>query len=313
MMKGLCSQRLIRCSWLFGVLLTFLLSASFTIAANSPNFDNQKGFPQYVVSEFDSIKKTLEQHGQQLGALSTQLASVETNLGADLDEALTFLDKEEKNIKISTTMCFSASVFSKLTGGGKVELGAGWPNIAWAKGVGVIDWKALGGGISIGDKICIKIPLYSTASDKNWIENANFDTAEFDELIGHIAQPSQYVIPFLANAYGELVPNPQAAFQAVNNISLATTGYNVYTDTLDAPNPAVFLDGFTVFEPVIADSAVLQSTLPGLPTALINNLGNPNNVAATLGGMHVPIPGVAGNTAGLDAFLDIIDPLGVLH
>lgn len=301
-------QSRLRHIWLIGAFF-FVLFPSVASAASTV------GNPA-LREQLEIVKETLENLSYQIAAqeqtLLDRIELAEVRLGLKLDKALAALNKEERNIKLSTNMCFGASVFSKLSGGAKLELGAGWPNIAWAKGVGVINWNAIGGGISVGNKICVKIPLYSVASDKNWINDSDFDTTEFDNLIGTIAQPSQFVVPFLANVYGQLMPSPEAVLITANNVSIAATGTDFMTGIVSSPNPAAFLNGLSMFGPVIGDSLVLQGVLPGLSSTLVSTVGNPVAAASAFGAMAIPIPGI-NNNSGINLFLDIIDPLGLLH
>lgn len=290
-------QSRLRHIWLIGAFLFVLYPAVASAASTVGN---------------PALKVQLEIVKATLADLGDQIAAQEQTLLDKLDEVLAALNKEERNIKLSTNMCFGASVFSKLTGGAKLELGAGWPNVAWAKGVGVISWTAIGGGISVGNKICVKIPLYSVASNKNWIDDSDFDTTEFDNLIGTIAQPSQIVVPFLANVYGQLMPGPEAVLITANNVSIAATGTDFIGGINSTPDPAAFLNGLSMFGPAIADSLVLQGVLPGMANTLVTTVGDPVTAASAFGAMAIPIPGI-NNDSGLNLFLDIIDPLGFLH
>lgn len=215
-----------------------------------------------IIQQLEIVKDTLATLGGQMDELSTDLQTLETNLISEIGLAedrlhakIDFLVEDatavKKDIKISSTLCFGANVISSIDAGVKLELGAGWPNIAWAKGVGVVNWKLLGLKGAIGEKICIKVPLYSVASAP--LEQLN-NTEDFDELIAGLAASKQAVLPVLASLYSAVMPSSDSMLQSTANIIEAATGYDIYTGVSGPANPANLFHPEIMFGPIMTET-----------------------------------------------------------
>ena len=77
----------------------------------------------------------------------------------------------------------------------------------------------------VGGNLCVTVPLYSVASNDHWTDE--FDTEEFDDLIANIAMPAQYLLPGLANVYGQVAKDVEPAIDFLGdgvNLILAEPG-----------------------------------------------------------------------------------------
>lgn len=247
MLKAMINHRLRRCTVF---LCTFLLVsyAGFSAAA-PPEFAGDKGFPQYVEGEFDLVKQMLEENAAKLDrnadmmeALSTQLSGVEANLKAeivlakreinakvdllaqDVEDVLFVLNEPDKDIELTTEVCFDVGTSWDWVLSTKASLGVGWDigfkGDAFAELSGPGPFPILtpvpptyfttipivpAVSAGVGGTLCVNVPLYSVASNGYW--DPKFDTKEFDDLIARIAAPAQGMLPGLAHVYGKVMPD----------------------------------------------------------------------------------------------------------
>ncbi len=239
------------------LLLTVLLSYSGFLAAAPSVSSEEKGIPRYLESEFSIIKGMLELNAQKMDALSAQLDGVKTELkaeifsakqeindridvlAADVDMVMTILNEPDKDIQLTTEVCFdlAASWAWELTTKG--SLGVGWDNIVKIDAFGelsgpgpliipapspflapiVVPFVVPGVAAGVGGNLCVNVPLYSVASNDYW--TANFDTDDFDALVAGAAMPAQYLLPGLANIYGKVVEDVTPAVRFLD------AGFNV--------------------------------------------------------------------------------------
>ena len=175
-----------------------------------------------------------------------------------LNELIDDAMKTAKDIKISSTVCFSHSFFNSLTAGAKAEFGAEWPVLVSLNAKGNVDLKVAGTKLDLGSKICISIPLYKYSSF-HLVDYDDEATADFDELVSYIAAPSQALIPLIAKLYTDIMPSGQEALDATNNVIAA------------ASNPSLLFQpsSSSMFGPVLANSPYnnLVSGIPGVFTA----------------------------------------------
>ncbi len=239
------------------LLLTMLLSYTGFLAAAPPESSEAKGLPRYLESEFALIKGMLEVNAQKMDALSAQLDGVKTELkaeifsakqeingridilAADVDEVMDILAEPDKDIQLTTEVCFdlAASWAWELTT--KASLGVGWDSVVKIDAFGelsgpgpliipslvplvppiVVPFVVPGVAAGVGGNLCVNVPLYSVASNDYW--TANFDTDDFDALVAGAAMPAQYLLPGLANLYGKVVDDVTPAVEFLN------AGFNV--------------------------------------------------------------------------------------
>jgi hypothetical protein len=223
-------------------LLTVLLSYAGLLAAAPPASSEDKGLPRYLESEFAVIKEMLELNAQKMDALSKQLDGVKTELKneiffakqeindrldiltTDVGLVLTSLNEPDKDIQLTTEVCFDLAASWDWVLSSKASLGVGWDNVikidAFAElsapgpfpvpsiypplGITAIPViPAVSAGV--GGTLCVNVPLYSVASNDYW--SPKFDTEEFDNLIASIATPAQGLLPGVAHIYGKVMPD----------------------------------------------------------------------------------------------------------
>jgi len=131
------------------------------------------------------------------------------------------------NVELTTTLCLDEGVTGALDGGAHGEFGVGWPNVLDAKAI-LQGNAGFAVGVGVGNQICIEIPLYSVASNLELLNSTNWDTTEFDEMVAFVGGAAQTVMPFYAAIYGELMPTPAQAIEALDNVISASTGFNIY-------------------------------------------------------------------------------------
>lgn len=314
--------------WLIGVFLSisFPAVASHNSPAVNPAIDaasTSVGNPA-IIRQLNTIESTLAVLDGKLDALKVQLQSVDDRLNAKLDTALAKLDLQgadlaflvedaesvEKDIKISNTLCFSASVFHKIDLGIKTELGAGWSLAANVKAAAALNGTVLGYNLNLAEKICINVPLYKVASDPL----ADFDnTEDFDQLIADIVAPSQAVIPLVATLYTAVMPSKDQAIEVTANVIEASTGLDIYTGVIGAPHLESFLRPDIMFAPILTDP--YQEFVNFIPGAFASLAADPcaalANSPLQINVNSVPIC-VIGAGAGHIAF-NLVDPLHLLH
>jgi hypothetical protein len=300
-----------RSIWLLGAFLCLSFPG---LAAADTNFGNPA-----IISELETVKTTLGELGAKLDALAIELDAQGDKLdvhGAKLDLLLLDAESQEKDIAISTNLCFGLSAFSNITLGAHVEGGGGWPNAAWVKLAAQIDARLVGLMGTLGDNICISVPLYKIASDPL----AEFNnTEDFDQLIADLVAPSQAVIPLVATLFTAVMPSKDEAMEAMGNVTLAATGFDINNPDapLLPPNPLALLDPVTLFEPVIEPYEAFLVSIPSIiPAVAADPCGFLANSSLAIDINSVPFCGIAGVIADsllLHAAFDVVDPLQLLH
>jgi len=355
MLKAMINHRLRRCT-IF--LCTFLLVsyAGFSAAA-PPEFAGDKGFPQYVEGEFALVKQMLEtnaamldRNAQKMDALSVQLDGVKTELKADIAalaadvyEVLVILNEPEKDIQLTTEICFDIGAYWEYAYTGKVAAGLGieagisgelqveltTPGIVPVMllppfSVPIPMIPAVTAGIS--DTVCLTVPLYAVASDKIWIED--FDTRSFDTLVSSVALPVQYLLPGLAEIFGKVLPSPDIAMTMTKDgLELFdTSSSNASMLTLDKVTPKLQKTGYE-YSGLNANSAVHFSAVESQKgmvqgSPLLKYIMEKNGITAAfedpcefvtdLGSGLPSSDAIAGLCTDGNEFLDIIDPFCVL-
>lgn len=241
-----------------GAFIVLLSYAGF-LAAAPPESSAEKGLPLYLESEFAIIKGMLELNAQKMDALSAQLDGVKTELKAEMfsakheindrievlagevdgiaggvDDVLFLLNEPDKDIQLTTEVCFDLGASWDWALSSKASLGLGWdvgikvdafaelsapgpfPVLApipplWFTTIPIIPAVSAG----VGGTLCVNVPLYSVATNDYWTDD--FDTKEFDDLIASIAMPSQYLLPGLANIYGKVMPDVTPAIDFLDD------------------------------------------------------------------------------------------------
>ena len=234
-----------------GAFIVLLTYAGF-LAAAPPESSEENGLPRYMESEFAIIKGMLELNAQKMDALSAQLDGVKTELKADIfsakkeindrievlagevDDVLFLLNEPDKDIQLTTEVCFDLGASWDWALSSKASLGLGWdvgikvdafaelsapgpfPILApipplWFTTIPIVPAVSAG----VGGTLCVNVPLYSVATNDHW--TADFDTKEFDDLIASIAMPSQYLLPGLANVYGKVMPDVTPAIDFLDD------------------------------------------------------------------------------------------------
>lgn len=248
------------------VLATCLLAsyAGLSIAAPPATLE-AGGVPAYLEREFAVIKEMLELNAQKMDALSAQLDGVNTELkaeivstrqeindrvellAADVDEVLVTLNEPDKDIQLTTEVCFDLGASWDWALASKASMGVGWDigfkidAFAELTGPGPLPVPALppllvttlpvipAVSAGVGGNLCVNVPLYSVASNDYW--TADFDTQEFDDLVASVAMPAQFLLPGLANVYGKVMPDVTPAIDFLDD------GLN-----LIMPDPGMSLD-----------------------------------------------------------------------
>lgn len=175
----------------------------------------------------------------------------------------------EVNIEMTTTLCFDAGAKFEGSVGIHDEVGVGWPNVLSAEAV-LEGSGAIGGELAVSSQLCIDVPLYSVESYDQLFTG---DGGEFDALIRTLALPSQTIVPVIANIYTELMPTPDEALEAMNNFTVASAGYDIYSGNIGTPNPIALLRPDLLLEPVIPHAAV--EFILQVPDALTKALLDP--------------------------------------
>ena len=242
-----------------------------------------------VPAQLQAIQNTLADMQAEMAAVEvrlnnrlTTLQSSANNLqgSADLLQATSeaiYSEVTAVNIDMTTTLCFNSAAKFEGAIGIEDEVGIGWPNVLSAKAT-LKGNGGIGGELGVANEICIEVPLYSVPSMHPLFQNAD----EFDNLIAALALPSQTVVPIIANIYDELMPTPNQAFEAINNVTMASAGYNILTGdvNINNANPIELLRPDLLLEPVIPHAAV--EFIGQVPLAVTEALIDPcGTLAAT--------------------------------
>lgn len=306
MIKTKSLQSLLRHVWLMGAVLALLFPA--VASAFIPSKDS-RGNPE-IIRQLEIVKDTLAVLDGKLDALKLELDSQ----GGDLDFLVEDAESQEKDIKISSTLCFAHAFYNKLDVGFGGEFGAEWPMLVSVNAKGKVDLKLAGTQLNLGSKICIKVPLHKLAS----APLADFNnTEDFDDLIAGILAPSQAIIPLVATLYTAVMPSQEQAMEATANVVEAATGFDIFTGVVGSPNPANLLRPDILFEPIIDDpdrEQLYQAFVDFIPTAGALLTDPCQALAASplqIDINFVPICTI-GAGVGHIAF-NLVDPLHLLH
>lgn len=323
-----------------GLFMSIFISST-AFAAKPPNPSEQS-----VPVQLRLIRTHLDQITAQVtafeGRLTTQMTALEDNMNGRLSTLQLSADNlqgrtdalqltaddiydvvTEVNIDMTTQLCFDAGAKFEGTVGIHDEAGIGWPNVLSAKAI-VQGEGGFGGELGVVNQICIQVPLYSVASNQPLFTNGQ----EFDDLIAALALPSQSVVPIIADVYTALMPTPDEAFQAMGNVTRASTGYDVYTGITGYPNPIELLRPDVLLDPIIPQAA--RDFVNYAPTAVADALLDPcgtlenTPIGAALKGrpdieflcsaqanaLQSIIPVING---AVDIINDVVDPLGLYH
>ncbi len=243
-----------------------------------------------IIAQLEIVKATLADLKTQLqavenslifeiglveGRLNDKLDAQADDLNAKLDAQgidLTFLvadaESQEKDITISSTLCFGHAFSNELLVGFEGEFGAGWPLLLKVGAKGKVEGKLAGTELNLGSEICIEVPLYKLAS--NPLPEFLDDTEDFDKLIAGITGPAQAIIPAVATLYTKVMPSQERAMQATANVVEAATGFTIIPKGRTF-FPSDLLRPDKLFEPIINDpdrQALFQPFLDFIPTAV---------------------------------------------
>jgi hypothetical protein len=263
-----------------GVLISLLVSP--IALADPPPDPKEQSVPVQLTLIRDYLVEMEGRLSQQMtdmeGRMSAAIADVQSSVdvGNGKLDVLQVTANDiygvvtEVNIDLTTTYCFGGDAKWESMVGIHDEVGIGWPNVLSAKAIAQGE-TALVGEIAGSSEICVEIPLYSVESYNQLFTNGG----EFDALIAALALPSQSVVPIIAEVYTELMPSPDEALEAMNNVSVASTGWNLYTGAFGSPNHAALLRPDILLEPVIPHAALdFLAQVPGaLEAALLDPCG----------------------------------------
>lgn len=269
------------------LLFTMLLSNAGFLAAAPPNSSEENGLPRYLEKEFAILKEMLELNAQKMDALSAQLEVAKTEskaeiysakqeingridvLAADVGEVIDILNEPDKDIQLTTEVCFDLGASWDWALSSKASLGVGWDI-----GVKVDAFAELSApgpfpvltpippsyfttipivpavSAGVGGTLCVNVPLYSVASNDYW--TSEFDTEDFDSLIANVAMPAQFLLPGLANVYGKVMPDVSPAIDFLDD------GLNLLIPD-PGVTPAMALRNASASFAELLDSALLQN------------------------------------------------------
>jgi len=349
---------------LLGAFIMLVSYAGF-LAAAPPASSEEKGIPGYLESEFTIIKEMLELNADKLDALNAQLAGVETELKAEIvlakkeinanmdllagdvvllaeevEKALVILRAPDKDIQLTTEVCFDLGASwdwaysSKLVGGLGIELGVkgeaslelGMPGLLPLGIPPFAPWAPIVPAVSAGisDTICVTIPLYAVASNDHWYKD--FNTEQFDDLIATIAQPAQFLLPGLAYAYGEVMPTPEEAVDfvtsglAVFDTSSSTSSKtNPLSNRLQSDKTVLLSNGMRVNQEALYTLASSHDDLMSSP--LLRNITQSDSIGeamndpcALAASFDLPSADALAAQCGtaIEMFWDVVDPFCLL-
>lgn len=265
-MKLTKSLQSLRHFWLMGAFLFLLFPAVASAASTVGN--------PAIIAQLEIVKATLADLKTQLQTVENRLISeiglVEERLNDKLDAQqddlnakldaqgidLTFLVKDaesqEKDITISSTLCFGHAFSNELQVGFGAEFGAEWPMLLSVNAKGMVEVKLAGTELNMGSEICIEVPLYKLAS--NPLPEFLDDTEDFDKLIAGITGPAQAIIPAVATLYTKVMPSQEQVMRATANVVVAATGFDIIDGVPSTEFvPADLLLPEKLFAPIIND------------------------------------------------------------
>jgi len=320
--------------------IVIIVSSSGVAVAKAPEPSDEKGIPQYMAAEFEAVRTMLEENAQALAELKLQLEAVESSLqteihlarddvraeiesrtdslsaqldllGTDVVDVLAILNEPEKDIQLTTELCFDLGASWDWAYTGKLELGLE-ADVGLSGGAkvevstpGVVPVMiippfttpipmipAVSSGI--GNTVCLTVPLYAVASNEPWI--TDLDTDSFDDLVSAIASPAQNLMPMLADGFGQIFPKPSSSMTMVSNglqlfdagsaanAGLESNGHGLQKSVRSAgylsADPAVHLAAADSFEDMILDSPLLGLIMEGPDAGTV--FGDPCGIAGEL-------------------------------
>lgn len=204
--------------------------------------------------------RSSQQMTEMEGRLDSTMADIQSSvdvgngkmvdLQASANEIITTLNTPV--IGITTQLCLDEKVMAAISGGAHGEFGVGWPNVLDAKAV-INGDAGFGVEVGLGNQICIEIPLYSVDSDETFLDYFDFDTTEFDFMVSSYAAGAQLTVPIFAEIYGQLMPTPEEAVEALDNYLIAGTNFSVLNRPTNLFGPEALVTPHVLLEPVIPD------------------------------------------------------------
>lgn len=267
-------------SFLLGILFFVLLSPLANAAPPPDPLEQSVPVQLTMIQDYlvDMEGRLSQQMTDMEGRLGTSIADVQNSVdvgNGKLDNLQTTANNiydvvTAVNIELTSTLCFDAG--AKFEGGVGIhdEVGVGWPNVVSAKAIFQGE-GAIGGEVNVNSQLCVEVPLYAVESYDQLFTN----TGEFDDLIAALALPNQSAVPLLANVYTVLMPTPDQAFEAVANVTKASTGYDINDGTFGTPTPELLLRPDMLLGPVIPHAAVnfIAEVPAALQAALLDPCG----------------------------------------
>ncbi|MCU7834749.1 MAG: hypothetical protein KZQ83_05770 [gamma proteobacterium symbiont of Taylorina sp.] len=234
-----------------GIFFSFLLTG--TVFSTPPPDPNEVSIPLQL--------RLIRAH---LDEMTDQMTTMDKTLKAKMDEIEVRRDEKfievqatadnihhevtAVNIEMTTQLCFDASAKMERNVGVAAEVGVGWDAVLTVHGTVQGD-GGFGSELSVSNQICIEVPLYSVESYDQLFTSGE----DLDGLIAALAYPSQAVVPVIAEVYTALMPTPDQAFEALGNVTEASTGYDIYSGTSPSPRkfyPADLLKPDLLLDPI---------------------------------------------------------------
>ena len=277
-----CCSSVIRRIIITGVLTAFI-APQVAIADDDSDSD---WFERHVKKQLKAIRKDLDNMEARLAG---QMQGMQGDLDATLDQMQTDIDSAHGKLDllqlgsddiyhavtavymdIKTELCLDESVMAALDGGAHGEFGVGWPNVLDAKAI-LQGQAGFGVEVAVGNEICIEIPLYSVESNDFLLKAADFQSPEFDAMLGTIAGGARVVVPFWASVYDELMPTPEQALQALDNYIGAATGSHL-DGSASTYGPEFLLAPDILLDPVVPQIfKEFVAEIPGMVNDLIDD------------------------------------------
>lgn len=249
-------------SLFMGVMISLIISP--IALADPPANPKEQSVPVQLTLIQDYLVLMEANLSQQMTDMEVRLDSTMADIQGSVDDsnaALGILNAKANEIittlntpviDITTQLCLDESVMAAMAGGAQGEFGVGWPNVLDAK-VAINGEAGFGVEVGVGNQICIQIPLYSVDSNETFLNYLDFDTQEFDDMVASYAAGAQLTVPIFAEIYGELMPTPEEAVEALDNYLIAGAGFSVMGRPLDTWGPEALATPHLLLEPVIPD------------------------------------------------------------